>query len=141
MVAGAPFFPAVADDVAAATDGLVMIGHHVAFDVQMLRNEMRLCGREWLPPHCLDVMLLYAALFPEAKSLLLDDMAAALEVPVIGRHSALGDALTTAEIYARLVPALIGRGVETLSAADLLQHEAAKRLGRAGVREIGSTVL
>lgn len=141
MVAGAPYFPAVADDVAAATDGLVMIGHHVAFDVQMLRNEMRLCGREWLPPHCLDVMLLYAALFPEAKSLLLDDMAAALEVPVIGRHSALGDALTTAEIYARLVPALIGRGVETLSAADLLQHEAAKRLGRAGLREIGSTVL
>ncbi len=141
MVIGAPLFAAVADEVAAATEGLVMVGHHIDFDVQMLRNEMRLCGREWLPPHRLDVMLLYAALFPDRRSLLLDDIAAALEVPVIGRHSALGDALTTAEIYARLVPVMIGRGIENLAAADALQHEAAKRLGRAGERETGSSVL
>lgn len=130
MVAGAPSFSAVADEVETATKGLAMIGHHVAFDVQMLRNEMRQCGRDWSPTHCLDVMLLYAGLFPERGSLLLDDIAAALEVPVIGRHSALGDALTTAEIYARLVPVMIGRGISTFADAEALQSEAAKRLGR-----------
>lgn len=134
MVAGAPPFSAVADEVEAATAGLVMVGHHVAFDVEMLRGEMRQCGRDWLPAHSLDVMLLYAGLFPERKSLLLDDIAGALEVPVIGRHSALGDALTTAEIYSRLVPTMIGRGIETLGAAFALQAEAAKRLGRSSDR-------
>ena len=86
-------------------------------------------------------MLLYAALFPEAKSLLLDDLAIAFDVPVIGRHSALGDALTTAEIYSRLVPILVGRGVATLAGAQALQAEAAKRLARAGgrVRGIGAS--
>ena len=139
MVADAPLFATVAEEVASATEGLVMVGHHVAFDVQMLRNEMRLCGREWLPPHCLDVMMLYAGLFPDRRSLLLDDIAAALQVPVIGRHSALGDALTTAEIYSRLVPALIGRGIDTLGAAEALQAEAAARLGRASDRREGES--
>ena len=36
---------------------------------------------------------------------------------VIGRHSALGDALTTAEIFVRLVPLLNRRGLVTLGAA------------------------
>ena len=130
MVAGAPLFAAVAEEVAAATDGLVMIGHHVSFDMQMLENELRTCGREWSPAYSLDIMLLYAGLFPEQKSLLLDDIAAALDVPVIGRHSALGDALTTAEIYSRLVPKLIERGIATLGAARSLQSEAALHLRR-----------
>jgi DNA polymerase-3 subunit epsilon len=137
MVTGAPPFAAVADEVAAATDGLVMVGHHIGFDVQMLRGEMRLCGRDWMPRHCLDVMLLYAGLFPERPDLLLDDIAVALQVPVIGRHSALGDALTTAEIFARLVPVLIERGVVTLAAAEALQDQAAQRLNRLGSRGRG----
>lgn len=134
MVTGAPHFPVVAEEVASATAGLVMIGHHVAFDVRMLRNEMRRCGREWSPAYSLDVMLLYAGLFPDRRGLLLDDIAAALQVPVIGRHSALGDALTTAEIYARLVPEMTGRGVETLGAAMTLQDAAAMRLNIASER-------
>lgn len=138
MVAGAPLFAAVAEELMAATDGLVMIGHHVAFDIQMLRNELRACGREWSPAYDLDVMLLYAGLFPAHGSLLLDDIAADLGVAVIGRHSALGDALTTAEIYCRLVPKLIEGGITTLGAAQALQAEAAVRLRRsAGRRRSG----
>lgn len=130
MVAGAPPFAAVADQVVEAIDGLTVIGFHTDFDLQMLQSEMRHCGRDWLPGPSLDVMLLYAALYPDARSLLLDDIAAVFDVPVIGRHSALGDALTTAEIYARLVPMLIGRGIATLAQAEALQVEAAKRLAR-----------
>ncbi len=141
MVTGAPPFAAVAEQVAAAASGLALIGFHTDFDLRMLQGEMRRCGRDWSPGPSLDVMLLYAALFPEAKSLLLDDLAIAFDVPVIGRHSALGDALTTAEIYSRLVPILVGRGVATLAGAQALQAEAAKRLARAGgrVRGIGAS--
>jgi len=137
MVAGAPSFAAVAGEVIAATDGLIMIGHHVSFDIQMLRNELRTCGREWSPPYSLDVLLLYAGLFPERRSLLLEDIAAALDVAVIGRHSALGDALTTAEIYCRLVPRLIERDITTLGAAQSLQAETALRLRRSADRRKG----
>lgn len=134
MVADAPAFTAVAEEFAAATDQLVMIGHHVAFDVRMLQSEMRAAGRDWLPAHSLDVMLLYAGLFPERSALLLDDIATALAVQVIGRHSALGDALTTAEIYVRLVPMLIERGIATLGAAETLQADAEARLRRSSPR-------
>lgn len=134
MVAGAPPFSAIAEEFAGATQRLVMIGHHVAFDVGMLQLEMRAAGRDWSPAHSLDVMLLYAGLFPERNSYLLDDMATDLEVPVIGRHSALGDALTTAEIFVRLVPLLIARGTATLGAAEKLQSETRARLSRTSAR-------
>jgi DNA polymerase III epsilon subunit family exonuclease len=134
MVADAPAFAAIAEEFAAATEHLVMVGHHVAFDVGILQAEMRAVGRDWSPARSLDVMLLHAGLFPESDAYSLDDLAAKLKVPVIGRHSALGDALTTAEIYVRLVPMLIERGAVTLGAAEALQAEAAKRLNRARPR-------
>lgn len=137
MVAGAPPFAAVAEQVAAVVGGLPLVGFHTDFDLRMLQGEMRHCGRDWLPGPCLDVMLLYAALFPDARSLLLDDIAAAFDVPVIGRHSALGDALTTAEIYSRLVPLLTGCGVTTLAEAEALQVETIKRLSRSNGRARG----
>ncbi len=137
MVAGAPPFAAVAEQVTGATEGVALVGFHTDFDLRMLQSEMRHCGRDWLPGPCLDVMLLYAALFPDARSLLLDDIAAAFDVPVIGRHSALGDALTTAEIYARLVPVLSGRGCTTLAEAEALQVEVVKRLSRSNGRARG----
>ncbi len=129
MVAGAPAFSAIADEVAAASAGLAMVGHHVDFDTRMLQSELRACGKDWQPAHSLDVMLLYAGLFPDGRSLTLDDMAIALGVPVIGRHSALGDALTTGETYIRLLPLLRERGIDTLAAAEELQAQAARRLG------------
>src|SRR6266536_4136057 len=47
----------------------------------------------------------------------LDEAAARLGVPVHGRHSALGDAPATAEIFVRLVPLLKKRGILTLGQA------------------------
>ncbi len=44
-------------------------------------------------------------------------MAADLDVDVRGRHTALGDALVTAEIYRRMLPLLNDAGVTTLGEA------------------------
>jgi DNA polymerase-3 subunit epsilon len=129
MVAGAPAFERVADRVLEQTSGLVLVGHHVDFDIEILRAELQRCGHHWQPVASLDVMLLYAGLFPDRRSLLLDDIAVDLGVPVIGRHSALGDALTTGEIFTRLVAVLSERGLTTLEAAQALQQKAARRLG------------
>jgi DNA polymerase-3 subunit epsilon len=85
-------------------------------------------------------MLLYAGLFPERRSLRLDDIAADLDVPVIGRHSALGDALTAGETYLRLLAVMSARRIETLEAAQALQRKAARRLGisTAGARLVST---
>jgi len=128
MVAEAPLFGVIADRVSECTQGLVLIGHHIGFDVGMLQHEMRLCGREWSPVAAVDIMLLYAGVFPDRHALTLDEMAADMSVPVIGRHSALGDALTTAEIYVRLVADLAARGIATLGDALAFQQDAAGRL-------------
>jgi DNA polymerase-3 subunit epsilon/CBS domain-containing protein len=47
----------------------------------------------------------------------LDAIAAALHVEIDGRHTALGDARATAEIFLKLVPLLKQRGVRTLAEA------------------------
>ena len=139
MVAEAPAFAAIADRVSESTRGLVLIGHHIGFDVGMLQHEMRLCGREWSPVAALDIMLLYSGIFPDRRALTLDEMAADMGVPVIGRHSALGDALTTAEIYVRLVAGLAARGIVTLGDALAFQRDAAGRLNaNAGGQRWGS---
>jgi DNA polymerase III epsilon subunit family exonuclease len=129
MVSDAPSFDDVAHRIADHTSGLVLIGHHIDFDIGILRAEMQRCGRDWAPTASLDIMLLYAGLFPDRRSLRLDHIAADLDVPVIGRHSALGDALTSGEIFVRLLDAMLAQGVDTLGAAQTLQRKAARRLG------------
>lgn len=129
MVSDAPPFDQIADRLMDHTRGLALVGHHIGFDTEILRNEMRRCGRDWRPAASLDIMLLYVGLFPDRHALRLDDIAADLDVPVIGRHSALGDALTTGEIFVRLHGAMLAQGFLTLEAAQALQQKAARRLG------------
>jgi DNA polymerase-3 subunit epsilon len=129
MVAGAPTFDQVADRILEQTGGLVLVGHRIDFDVAILGAELQRCGRSWRPVATFDIMLLYAGLFPDRRSLLLEDIAADLGIPVIGRHSALGDALTAGEIFVRLVAILTERSVSSLEAAQALQQKAARRLG------------
>ena len=139
MVSDAPPFDQIADRVFDHTTGLVLVGHRIDFDIAMLQSEMRRCGRDWRPAASLDVMLLYVGLFPDQQVLRLDDIAAALDVPVIGRHSALGDALTTAEIFVRLIAAMSAQGLDTLEAAHALQHKAMRRLGIGAAARRAST--
>lgn len=138
MVSDAPPFDQIADRVLDHTSGLVLIGHHIDFDIAILRSELQRCGRDWRPTASLDVMLLYVGLFPDRHALRLDDIAAALDVPVIGRHSALGDALTTGEVFVRLIAAMSEQGLDTLEAARALQHKAARRLGITAARPVST---
>lgn len=95
----------------------VVIGHNTGFDLAMLRNAARQAGLPWHEPPWLDVILLGGALDPKETDLNLESMAQRLGINVSGRHTALGDALVTAEIFARLLPLLGQRGIVTFGDA------------------------
>jgi DNA polymerase III epsilon subunit family exonuclease len=117
-LAGAPRLDAVLPAFLNFARGAVLVGHDVSFDLRFLvpeaaRLELRaLSGRP-----VLDTGLLSRSLHGPGEEHTLEAVAARLGVPVVGRHSALGDALLTAELFVRLLALLSRRGVHTLGQA------------------------
>ena len=114
-VADAPRFAEVAPGIAQALGGTVMVGHNAGFDSAMLRREAQRAGVAWQDPPTLCTMQLAGALFPRLKDLNLETVAARLGAATTGRHTALGDALVTAEVFTRLIPLLREAGVRDLA--------------------------
>ncbi len=100
----------------------VVVGHHVAFDLAVLRHETVRHNMEWQEPLSLDVALLTGALEPRLVNLDLDTIAGSLGIDVQHRHSALGDSLITAKILTRLIPILLERDVRNLGEAQILSQ-------------------
>ena len=96
---------------------VVVIGFSVGFDLAVLKAEHKRAGIKWQPPRSLDVRHLVHYLSPNLPEYSLDMIAEWLGVDVEGRHSALGDAVMTAKIFAALIPRLQERGISTLAEA------------------------
>ncbi len=94
----------------------VLIGHDVSFDLKILKRAEQRCGISF-NNLALDTLLLSAALHPVHKQHDLQSLAKRYGVTIIGRHTALGDALATAEIFLRLIPILQSKGIITLEDA------------------------
>jgi DNA polymerase-3 subunit epsilon len=116
MLAGQPTIDEVLPELAAFAAGTVLVGHNVDFDLRFLEVAQKHDGG-WMDQPALDTLLLSAALHPDASEHRLDAVAQRLGVPVLGRHTALGDALVTAEVFLRLLRLLAARGVHTLDEA------------------------
>ena len=65
----------------------------------------------------LDTLLLDAALHPDHERHSLEAIAARLGVGIVGRHTALGDAMVTGEVFVRILTLLERRGISTLGEA------------------------
>jgi DNA polymerase-3 subunit epsilon len=116
MVAGAPAIGAVLPAFLRFAEGAVLVGHEASFDMAFLRRGLERLG---LPPLAathpvLDTRLLSRLVHGPEVAHTLEAVAARLGVTVVGRHSALGDATTAAEILVRLLVLLKTRGLVTL---------------------------
>ncbi len=116
-VAAAPPFAAVWAEFAAYTDGAVLIGHSVGFDVAVLKRECERAGLAWQLRLSLDTQLLARIAEPNLAGYSLETVASWLGVEIVGRHSALGDATATARVFLALIPRLRARGIRTLAEA------------------------
>ncbi len=117
LVADAPTGAAVLSDFAHYAVDSVLVGHHLAFDLGFLTPPAAEAGVT-LEPLSLDTMMLSAVLDPDPDARHgLDGVCARFGVEVIGRHTALGDALATAEVLVRMIPLLRERGIHTLGDA------------------------
>jgi DNA polymerase-3 subunit epsilon len=94
----------------------ILIGHNVAFDMLMLQQKESISKVRFDQP-ILDTLLLSDVIHPAHKEHSIEAVAERLGVLVKERHTALGDANTTAEIFLKLLPLLAARGIHTLGQA------------------------
>ncbi|MEZ5184220.1 MAG: exonuclease domain-containing protein [Candidatus Nanopelagicales bacterium] len=117
MVVGAGSPADVVAEFAHYAEDSVLVAHHTAFDFGFLRPTAAEAGVT-LEPLSLDTMLLSAVLEPHPDARHgLDYVCERYGVEVFGRHTALGDALATAEVLVRMIPQLQQRGIATLGQA------------------------
>lgn len=122
MVAGQPGIEQVLPHFHAFCEDTVLVAHNAAFDMRFLQLKEASTGICFRQP-VLDTLLLSAVIHPNQESHKLEAICARLGIDVIGRHTALGDAIVTGEVFLRMIPLLEEMGIRTLREA----REAAER--------------
>ncbi|MCU0928436.1 MAG: exonuclease domain-containing protein [Burkholderiaceae bacterium] len=122
MVAGQPAIDTVLPAFHAYAHDTVLVAHNAAFDMRFLQLKEELTGCRFDQP-VLDTLLLSAVVHPNQESHRLEAIAERFDVTVIGRHTALGDAMVTAEIFLKLIPLLAEKGIHTLGDARRAAQE------------------
>jgi CBS domain-containing protein len=117
-IRGAPSFAEAWTAFETFRAGRIVIGHSIGFDLAVADAEHRRAGMSWQRPRSLCVRLLGALANPHLPDQSMEALGAWLAVELGQRHSAFGDAVSAARIFAALVPRLAERGIRTLAEAE-----------------------
>ena len=116
LVKGQPDIKAGLEAFSRFAQDTVLVGHNAAFDMRFFQIKEGPTGVKLLMP-VLDTMLLSAAVHPHHEDHSIEGIARRLGVNMTGRHTALGDAIVTGELFLKLIPLLAEKGIRTLGEA------------------------
>jgi DNA polymerase-3 subunit epsilon len=116
MLQGQPTIERVLPAFHKFCEDTVLVGHNAAFDMRFLRLKEEALGVRFAHP-VLDTLLLSALLHENLASHQLEAIAGRFGVNTAGRHTAVGDAIMTGEVFLRMIPLLSERGIATLAQA------------------------
>ncbi|MEN0005220.1 MAG: 3'-5' exonuclease [Bacteroidota bacterium] len=105
--------------------GAVIVGHHIAFDIEMINHALKRMGLPKLRNKSLDTGTLAQRLewktsLQPADEYSLDKICKKFDIRLHDRHTAMGDAYITAILFQKLIWRLQQRGVKTMR--DLLKR-------------------
>ncbi len=121
-VKGKPGIGAVLPAFHAFARDTVLVAHNAAFDMKFLQLKEASTGVAFHQP-VLDTLLLSAVVHPNQESHQLETLAEGFNITLQGRHTAMGDAMVTAEVWLRLIPLLGAMGIRTLRQARQAAQE------------------
>lgn len=108
-VCQAPLFADIASEVLARVDGATLLCHNAPFDLGFLDAELQRLGLSWQPGAVIDTLEIARRYF-DFYSNSLPAVADSLGIETPQAHRALGDALTTFQVFRRLQRELAGQG-------------------------------
>ena len=117
MVAGQPTLDTVLPNFHQFCEETVLVAHNAAFDMRFLQLKEESTGIRFDHP-VLDTLLLSAVIHPNQESHKLEAIAERLGINIVGRHTALGDAIVTGEVFLKMIPLLADMGIHTLREAQ-----------------------
>lgn len=125
MVKDAPFIEEVGAQFHRFAEGSVLIAHNAPFDMAFLRRIEPTLGLRFDMP-VLDTVLLSAVVFSQHDQHSLDALTHRLGITISeeARHTAIGDAVATADAFLKLLPVLQARGFNTFGQvlAEVRRH-------------------
>jgi DNA polymerase-3 subunit epsilon len=116
MVRGKPLITEVLPAFYNFAQDTVLVAHNAAFDMKFLQLKEKITGLVFKQP-VLDTLLLSVVVHPNQEAHRLEAIAERFGITILGRHTALGDAFVTAEVWLRLIPLLQAMGIHTLAQA------------------------
>ena len=102
MVATAPLLSEIAEDIIAITEGCIFVAHSVNFDYNVIKNELKQLGIDFVRKKLCTVRL-SRKLIPGLHSYSLGKLCSALQIPLTDRHRARGDAHATVLLFEMLL--------------------------------------
>ncbi len=124
LLVGQPTIDRVLPHFSNFAEGAVLVAHNAAFDMRFLQLQEENTGIQFNNP-VLDTLLLSSIIHPNLKGHGLEGIAERFNINIVGRHTALGDSIVTAEILNKLIPLLEAQGVVTLEDAQLASEKSA----------------
>jgi len=102
MVANAPKFQDLAENIYNLLQNRIFVAHNVNFDYSYVKNELQLAGFNLVTPKLCTIRLT-KKIFPNLPKYGLETVCTELNIKVKNRHRAAGDALATAALFTLLV--------------------------------------